>query len=412
MIRKLQRKFIFLTMSSLLLLITILVAAMNLVNYHNIIKEADSTILFLSEHKGTAPSNAVPQKENGKNAQLPHGMSPEIPYESRYFSVLLDTQSGAVIQVETSRIVSVDTKEAIQYAKKVLVTDNTNGFINTFRYQKEIAPDKLKITFLDCGRKLDVFWDFFLTSIGISLSGYGIVFLCVISLSGRIVHPLSESYEKQKRFITDAGHEIKTPLTIIHADIDVLEMEYGENEWTKDIKKQAARLTNLTNNLVYLARMEETDRKRPMILFPLSDIVKEAASSFQSLAQTQKKNFDSLIQPMLSFYGNEQDIYQLVTILLDNAIKYSPENGQISLHLEKHNRTIRMWVTNTTLMPISKESLAQLFDRFYRVDFSHNSQTGGYGIGLSLAQAIVTAHNGKITASSEDGTSLKITVTF
>lgn len=412
MIKKLQIKFIFLTMSSLLLVIAIIVASMNLVNYHSVIKEADSVLAFLSEHKNTMPSGMVPPKEDNKNHELPKELSPETPYESRYFSVLLDKESGSIIQAETSRIVSVDTKEAIAYAQSVMDEDDDKGFVDAFRYQKQIENDKVKITFLDCGRKLDSFWNFFLTSIGISLLGYAIVFLCVIFLSNRIVRPLSESYEKQKRFITDAGHEIKTPLTIINADVDVLEMEYGENEWLKDIQKQAKRLTKLTNDLVYLARMEESEKSRPMIEFPFSDIVSEAATSFQALAQTQNKQFYCKIQPMLSLYGNEQDIYQLVTILLDNALKYSPENGIVSLHLEKHNRSIQLTVFNTVENTIPKDNLNQLFERFYRIDSSHNSQTGGHGIGLSVAKAIVTAHNGKIQASSRDGNSLEITVTF
>ena len=167
-----------------------------------------------------------------------------------------------------------------------------------------------------------------------ALSGYLISFFIILFFSGKIVRPVAESHEKQKRFITDAGHEIKTPLTIIKADVDILEMELGENEWLSDIQKQANRLTSLTNDLVYLSRMEETNNSIQMIEFPLSDVVSETASSFQALAQTQGKLFQCNIQPMISFTGNEKALQQLTNILLDNALKYSPTGGTVSITLK------------------------------------------------------------------------------
>ncbi|MFQ9800920.1 MAG: sensor histidine kinase [Clostridia bacterium] len=186
---------------------------------------------------------------------------------------------------------------------------------------------------------------------------------------------MAESYEKQKQFITDAGHEIKTPLTIIKADTDVLEMDFGENEWLSDIRKQTVRLTSLTNDLVYLSRMEEAGDSMAMIEFPFSDVVGEAAASFQALAQTQGKEFQCDIQPMLSLNGNEKAIQQLVGILLDNALKYSPKNGMVSLKVWKQNRAVYLSVLNTTESPVQKDKLDLLFERFYRTDTSRNSQT-------------------------------------
>ena len=407
MIRKLQLKFILISMSALLGVLIIIIAGINILNYNGIMKDADNILSILSENKGAFPSDNEKKKD-----RLPPKMSPEIPYESRYFSVSLDTDSHNVIQAETSRIISVDTSEAIAYARAAAADKDDRGTIGRFRYRKHTENGVTQIVFLDCGRMLDSFWKFLFTSIGISFLGYIVVLAIVVFFSNKIIRPVSESYEKQKRFITDAGHEIKTPLTIIHADADVLEMEIGENEWLADIQKQAKRLTALTNDLVYLARMEETADSMQMIEFPFSDVVNEAASSFQSLAQTQGKAFQCSIQPMLSLKGNERAIHQLIGILLDNALKYSPEGGMVSLTLEKQNKTLLLSVYNTTEDSIPKEKLPLLFERFYRMDSSRNSQTGGYGIGLSVAKAIVTAHNGKIQAKTEDGHSLQITVQF
>lgn len=396
-------------MTALLLVLTIIITGINIVNYNGVAEDADEVLAILSENKGSFPSF----KEKGKKGNvLPLNMSPEIPYESRYFTVSLNSNSYTVIQTETSRIISVDASQAIDFAQTAVNRKQNHGFVEDFRYLIQREDGVIRIVFLDCGRKLDSFRDFLVASVGISFAGYILVFTIITFFSNKIVQPISVSYEKQKRFITDAGHEIKTPLTIIKADADVLEMEFGESEWLEDIRKQAQRLTALTNDLVYLARMEESSDSLQMIEFPFSDVVSETASSFQALAQTQGKKFLCRIQPMLSFTGNEKAIQHLIIILLDNALKYSPAGGTVSLILEKQNKTLLLSVTNTTEAPIPPESLPLLFDRFYRIDSSRSTQTGGHGIGLSVAQAIVTAHNGKIQANAKDDPSLQIIISF
>lgn len=406
MIRKLRVKFIALSMAALFVLLAVILTGMNAMNYKTVIQDADTTLRLIAGSGGE-----VHDYEGDKKLDLPHNMSREAPYEARYFSVLLDEDKN-VIQADTSRIKSVDTEQAIDYAKQVASGGREEGFIDGYRYAVYQEGDQIQITFLNCEQRLHSFYSFLFISLVIILSGYLIFFLVIVFFSGKIMRPVAESYEKQKRFITDAGHEIKTPLTIIKADVDVLEMDLGENEWLSDIEKQAARLTSLTNDLVYLSRMEEAGDSMLMIEFPFSDVVGEAAVSFQAPAQTQGKEFTCSIQPMLSLTGNEKAIQQLVGILLDNALKYSPEKGVVTLKAWKQNKSVCMSVFNTTEHPLEKEKLDMLFERFYRMDPSRNSQTGGYGIGLSVAQAIVSAHNGKIQASTEDGMSLLISVSF
>ena len=407
MIRKLQRKFILLAMTAFLLALGVIIAGINIVNFHAVVHEADALLAVLSENRG-----AFPMGPGGHGHRLPPGMSPEVPYESRFFSVTLDSETGEVVQTDTSRIVSVDPDRAAEYARRVLAEEHPGGFADRFRYAVRTDNGLTRVTFLDCGRKLDAFRSFCAASLGISLAGYLAVFALIAFFSGQIIRPISESYEKQKRFITDAGHEIKTPLTIIGADADVLAMELGENEWLEDIRKQASRLTGLTQDLVALSRMEEAENALPMIEFPFSDVAAESAASFQAPALAQGKDFRCQIQPMLTLRGNENAIRQLVGILLDNALKYSPENTAITLTVEKRNRSLRLSVRNTTADEIRKEDLPLLFDRFYRTDPSRNSRTGGHGIGLSIAKAIVSAHGGKIQAAAEEGHSLLVTAVF
>lgn len=405
MIKKLQWKFILLSMSALLFVLVVIIAGINIVNYKAVTQEADMLLSLMSD----ARSEFLMEPDK-LGDRLPAGMSPEVPYESRYFSVVLDSDTSQALFVETSRIIAVDTQAAITYADAALQKNTSTGFIQDFRYLITSEKDFTRITFLDCGRKLDAYYSFLYASIGISLVGYVVVFVFIAFFSNRIIRPISESYEKQKRFITDAGHEIKTPLTIIRADADVLEFELGENEWLSDIKKQAAQLTELTNDLVFLSRMEESEHTLPAIDFPFSEVVAETALSFQALAQRQRKEIHCQIPPMLTLCGNEKSIRQLVSILLDNAIKYSPSQESIYLSVEEQNKFINITVTNTTTQTIEKEQLKLLFDRFYRVDASRNSKTGGHGVGLSIAKAIVETHHGKIQAFAPSENQLQISV--
>lgn len=333
----------------------------------------------------------------------------EMPYESRYFTVSVNA-AGDVLSVDTGKIAAVDMADAVDYAQAALESGRERGFIDDYRWRRADTEDGALLLFLDCGRNLDTFRSFLLTSIGVSALGLLAVFLLILAFSGRVVRPVAESYEKQKRFITDAGHEIKTPLAIIEADADVLEMELEEeSEWLSDIRLQTRRLTDLTNDLVYLSRMEERQDAAQLVDFPLSDIVDETAQSFHSRAMQKRQSFTAEIERNLTLRGDEKAIRQLVSILLDNAVKYAPEDGVIRLKLERQGKYAALSVYNTTATPIPRESMDRLFDRFYRTDPSRSSETGGHGIGLSIAKAVISAHRGKITAETDDEQSLRIT---
>lgn len=303
---------------------------------------------------------------------------------------------------------TVDTATAIDYAQSVADGGRTQGFAGDYRYTVYALGSETHIIFLDYGREMSSFRSFVFTSAAVSAAGLAAVMLLLVFLSARIVRPFSENYEKQKRFITDAGHELKTPLTIIDADAEVLEMDIGKNEWLTDIRTQTKRLAQLTNSLIQLSRLEEQPRTEK-IEFPLSDVAEETVETFQALARTRNKQLSARIQPMISLCGDEKAIRQLLTILLDNAVKYSGEEGRIELALERQKNTVRLSVFNTAPC-VPRESLAHLFARFYRADQSRNSRTGGYGLGLSIAAAIAAAHRGRIWASTQDETSLLITV--
>lgn len=411
MIRKLKIRFIILSMASLFVLLSVIVVGMNLVNYNSVVKEADMILSLLSQNKGAFPEMKPGEHGDGMKMPFSPDMSPELPYETRYFSVLFNGDGG-IIHTETSRIAAVDPETAVLYAEEVVEKDKNDGFIENFRYTVTNEGETVRVTFLDCKRNLDSFKRFLLISCIMALAGFAVIFFVIFFFAGKIISPIAESYEKQKRFITDAGHEIKTPLTIINANVDILEMELGKNECLEDIQQQTKRLTSLTNDLVYLARMEESEKSLQMIEFPVSEVVSETAASFKALAQTREKELVCSIQPMLSVKGNDKAIVQLVSVLLDNAVKYSPKGGKIHLQLSKQGRAVCLTVQNETEIPVEQEKLNHVFERFYRIDPSRNSETGGHGIGLSVAKAIVSAHGGKIQAFSGNGSSFRVTVTL
>ena len=434
MIKKLRRKLVITSMVSLLLVLLVIEGIVGVLSYRKIVADADRILNILEQNDGKFPEMVYKDKNGNKFAEpgeipeeipvenpggkRPMGwdfagrLSAEMPYESRFFSVVLNADGG-LVSVDTGKIASVDTSTAIDYAETVWNKGKHRGFMEECRYLVcELENGSgVRIIFLDRSRELSNFNSLIITGLGVTALGLAAVFVLMVLLSARITKPFVENYEKQKQFITDAGHELKTPLAIIDADAEVLEMDLGENEWLSDIQSQSRRLAGLTNDLILLSRMEESGKETVMVEFPFSDMVEETVNTFQALAMTQNKTLVSEIAPMVSMCGDGKALNRLVTILLDNAVKYSEEGGRIQVRLEKEKKRIHLSVYNTAEF-ISRDHLEHLFDRFYRTDSSRNSQTGGYGLGLSIAAATVEAYKGKITASTEDEKSLLITVTL
>lgn len=402
MINRLRRRLITVAMLSLLLVFSVIVSTINVLNYRNMTAEADEVLAMLAKNGGAFPA------WESEELQALLAKSPEALFTCRYFSVVM-TDEKTVLSANTEKISAVDETGAAEYARAVW--EREKGFYQDFRFLRWDGGNETLFVFLDLSKEIASFRSLLLSSILVAFLGLLSVFILLFALSKRIVRPVSESYEKQRRFITDAGHEIKTPLTIISADVDVLDMEYGESEWLQDIQLQIKRLTTLTNDLIYLSKMEESQSQLQMKEFSLSALSDELVRSFQAPAKAQGKTFTSRVQPDILLRGDEKMIGQAISNLLDNALKYSEPEGAISLTLEKRGRSVCLEVYNTT-PSISEETLKSLFDRFYRADPSRNSQTGGHGIGLSIVQAVVQAHKGGVSASSRDGRSLTVSVTL
>ena len=419
MIRKLQRKFVAAAMLSLFIVLGLLIGIINALNFRSIIKEADDALLLMSENEGLSlPMLFVnPEEGNGRDGWgrgdgrgQRRNFDGETPFQWRWFSVTL-SDSGETSEVDIKNVATVDEETAVSMAQAAAKRGREKGFSGDYRYLGVQENAGTRWIFLNRDRELSTAREFLLTSTVISLAGFTMVFLLLMPLSARIVRPIAQSYEKQKQFITDAGHELKTPITIIRADADVIEEDLADNEWVADIRTQTDRLSTLTNDLIYLSRMEEEGAKPKMTDFPLSEIVQDGAQPFQSIAHTRNKTFTVDVQPLVALHGDEKSIRKLVSILLDNAMKYSPDGGTIELSLKKSGKQIRLSVQNSA-QNVEKGSADRLFDRFYRADASRNSETGGFGLGLAIAKAVTEAHKGKIHAFSTDGQSLTVEAVF
>ena len=420
MIKKLRVKVTLLAAVSVAVVLFLILGTVNILNYKGVVRDADGMLRILADNDGKFPERQPGgdrkpesgekertdgQSENEKPEDGPLAgagqmqISKETPFETRYFSVQF-AEDGTVTSTDLDQIAAVDETEAKEYAENVVDSGKKRGFAASYRYYCKELSEGSMVIFVDCSKSLATFQNFLEISVLIALLGLLAVTLLVAGLSGRIVRPFAESYEKQKRFITDAGHEIRTPLTIIDADLAVLELEQDEkepNEWMEDIQKQTNRLRKLTEDLIYLSKMEEGKKEEKRMEFPISDVISEVVQSFQGPAKLKGKELREEIQPMLTFNGDMKGIRKLTGILVDNAVKYADEGGKIVVELKAQGKNLQLTVSNPA-QSVKKEQVEHLFDRFYRGDESRSTKTGGYGIGLSIAKAVVTAHHGKLHA--------------
>ena len=411
MIYRLQKRFVLICTLSVLAVIVLVFALMTAFNISSMNRNLDILADSVSEGGGRFPDRfkeeRPPKKEFPEDKDKFDFITSETPFSTRHFTVWFD-RDGNVARVNTESIHSVTDEGAEQMATKVVSGKRDRGWVSSYRYKAYDTDGGRAVVFIDGSMNRTSTAQSVTISAIVLLSCAALVLLMIILLSGRAVKPIAESYERQRQFVTDANHELKTPLTLILANIDIAEDELGKNEWLDDIRSEGHRMTELVNQLVSLSRMDE---ERPITPSPLnlSEMTADVVSDFRGLAESRGKRLEATMDEGICYSGDESLLRRLLSILLDNAVKYCDEGGEICLRLERR-RHIVLTVENT-YAAVGELELGRLFDRFYRADPARTF-TGGYGIGLSIAKAIAEQHKGDVTAYKKDNSHIGFKVTL
>ena len=402
MIKKLRRSFVAAVMFSALGLVVVVVGAINLINVINMERTTTELLDYIAEHDGVITSPA--EEYNAFDYLNPLSdvyFNEELSYKNRFFIVDY-AADGSVGITNLEHISALNKEAAVAMADEAIASKRTGGYNSSFyKYKVVVSDSATKVYFLDINQQLASVGSMATISVLIALVSLGLLLVVVLLASGRVVMPVAESARRQKRFINDAGHELKTPLAIISANADVLELTCGKNEWIDSIHKQTKRMSLLVEHLLLLDKMDEKPSKKSFAEFSLSEAVKSTAESFVVVASRDGKSIETDIEQGHTFNGNCRVIEELVSVLVDNAVKYAPEESVIKIRLFKSGKTLII-ETENGLLPGTPPDTKRIFDRFYRSDRSRSRETGGYGIGLSVAKAAVEMHKGTIEAKTED----------
>ena len=401
MIKQLQKKFVLSSMLAITILLVTVIGGINVFNAVSSDKQTNKLLSTLAEVENSALTLMLPEVRSSWDI-FSAVVTQDDTLGAIYFVVREDV-FGKLRTVDTSHISSVSTEEAMQYIDQVSKIENGTGNLGRFKYMIMPTVGNLGKTyiFLDVTKQISNVWQVAFLSVGVGVLCWITMFLLTILLSKKAIKPIAANMERQKQFVTDAGHEIKTPLAIIMANTDAMELHYGENKYSKNIKNQVFRLKDLTQDLLALAKMEEDPEKKIIEKFCISVLVEDSISQFEQGMFVKGIKLQKSIQPEVSIVSDKEKVQRLVSILMDNATKYASEKGSIEIYLSIVNKQVQLVIANTA-ENLEKLEPQKMFDRFYRGDDARTQKSGGYGIGLSAAKAIVEALKGSISVQIKD----------
>ena len=309
------------------------------------------------------------------------------------------------LRIENSTVIKESddvTDEIRNYAIKLSNKKSEEGYIGKYIYRiRKIGNNGKEITLIENENAIKRLKTTVIIAVVIGLFGIFIIYLFAKRISKIIVKPVENSFEKQKQFVSDASHELKTPLAVIEANADVLQSKTGENKWITYIQNEVQSMNKLVNDLLTLARMENTATANNQD-FDLSKEVQMTVAVFESMIYEKEIELETNINENIHFNGEKEDIKHIISILLDNAIKHTEDNKKIIVNAQKEKNEIKIEVKNEG-EPIPVEEQEKIFERFYRIDKARNRNEKRYGLGLSIAKEIVEKYNGIIKAFSKDG---------
>lgn len=395
MIKKLSQRIFFIIMISLGTTVLGIILLFSFLNYKNTINTAEMMMeRFMNGEI----------KRGGNERPIDNNTIPDIQIEGMYY-----------ILIENSKIIQnsdISKDETIEnYALKVSEKNNESGIIGKYIYKtREIRPNTISVMLMENEETILHAKRIIIISITISILSLIVIYIIAKRVSEFIIKPVEETFEKQKQFISDASHELKTPLAVIEANADVLENEIGDNKWMKYIQNEIESMNRLINELLLLAKIENIDNLREYNQFNLSKEAEIIVSMFESMAYEKNVKMHSNIQENISMYGNKEDIEHILSTLIDNAIKHTDAKKEVMLELFKEKNEIIIQVRNMG-EPIPEEEKEKIFERFYRIDKSRNRSEKRYGLGLAIAKATVLKYNGTINVLYDNGfTIFKVTI--
>ncbi len=421
--KTLQKKFIVTAMAAITILILALLGGLNAVNLFSVKSNIRSTLNMVADYEaGENGQQFVPaevpeamqstqenesatteEEENPEPPEAEAGFNPRDDDDrmlaSTLFVVKYD-EDGNITSTDVSRIASVDEEEAQAIAEEV--REEEAGKVGRYgKYRYTIRENKVTsgttVVFLDTSDEMYAGVRVLVFSIGVGVLGWLAMLILVTVMSRRAIRPIAANIERQKEFVTNAGHEIKTPLAIIQANTEALELYQGESKWTKNIKQQIKRMDGLTKNLLYLARMDESrmDQKTTKEDVNFTRVIESSAEDFSALMKKKKLELNLDLEKDIHIQADREQATQLVYILLDNACKYAMKGSSLEWKLVHKDKKVIL-LTKNRCEKLPEVPADKLFDRFYRADEARTQKAGGYGIGLSVAKGIMDVHEGTI----------------
>ena len=431
MVKKARKKFVLGAIAATFIAVLMLVLAINTVRYVQVKNQQEETLQSLTESvmRDKKGSGKTPKDEDDMSREYGEGDweneqgywgghrggrgSAAAQYGDRYFEIIM--MYDGTTYLRTGNLDAMTEEEARELGEEILIEGKEAGYKNDYRYLVRPGGDEsVVISLLDCTVDSKSLSDLRAVTVAVGLLGTLFAFLFILFTSRRAVMPLEESMEKQKRFITDAGHELKTPLSVIATNMDILTMDLGENEWVEGTKKQVSRMTKLVNNLVSLSKMDEQDATLIFEPFSISDAAYECFDLYQSVADSAGKRLEADIEEELNVTADENSIRQIFSILLDNAIKYAEGDRVIRVRLHREGKKVLFETENDWARNVDAAKLDTLFDRFTRGDRSRSGADGksGFGLGLAIARAAAEKNHASLTAAETENGKLRFTLSL
>lgn len=397
MFTKLRNRFLILNLIIISVMMLLAFSSIYFITYNNVYKDINMNLNRISEFsRKQAPAPGLPKPGFDNAPPLERSVSFTIDTDSNWNTTLI------------SSVFDMD-EEFYEEAKNVAISKNTStGKLkldgNHWVFTIKPFADGYRLVFLDITSQQGILTNLVYTFLVVAAVMLIFIFFISRFFANKAIKPVKEAFEKQKQFIADASHELKTPLTVINTNVDVLLSNRdssisSQSKWLHYIKSEVERMTKLTNDLLFLAQLDYSDVKMIYSDFNLSETVENVILTMEAVIFENNIAFDYEVEPDLVIHGNSEQIKQVIMILLDNGMKYANSKGLVRLALKKNGNNAYLSVINTG-EGISEEQIEKIFDRFYRTDKSRIRKSGGYGLGLAIAKSIIEQHKGKVSAKS------------